>query len=182
MKSEIYKKIESVFRNSTSQDELFDTFGVAINNKIHDFELYKILLANPVLSVEEIKMYAEKLLREITDSSYQICMWTAKIFESHSFDFMSLEDTIKYYEQAATFKPTEFEPYLNLLNLYNYEVDTQFNNKIFELADVGVNSVTLKSKVYNALSELFKKKGDLRTASRYLALAEKAAENEREMT
>lgn len=179
MKNELHKRIESTFRNSTSQDELFDAFGEAVKNEIHDFELYKILLANPFLSIDEIKMYSSKLLKELPLDSYQICMWTAKIFESHSMDFTGLDDTINYYERANQLKPQEFEPLLSLLKLYNNDVETENNNKIFTIIKERIKNVVLKSKVYYSLADHFKKLGDTATASRYLALAEKSIENER---
>lgn len=180
MKTEIHKRIESVFRNSTSQDELFDTFGEAINNEIDDFDLYKILLANPFISIDEIKMYSEKLLRQIPLSSYHILMWTAKILESHAFAFSNLEDPIAYYERALNARPNEFDPHLSLLRLYSHDVETDFNKKILNLVETNVGRVNRKSKVYYALADLYKRRGDTRSESKYLFLAEKSAEIERE--
>ena len=173
------KEIESVFRNSTSSDELFDAFSQAINLKIVDLELYKILLANPVISSDEIKMYTEKLLRELPESSCRIYMWTANVFESRSPGYSNFDDIILYYQKAISFKPTEVEPFLNLLKLYNYDVEILYNGKIMDIVENGIGGVKVKSKIYYALSDLFKKLNNNNTAARYLALAEKSAELER---
>ncbi len=180
MKSEVNNRIEAVFLNSTSQDELFDAFTEAINNGIEDFDLYKILIANPFLTTDEIKMYTEKLLTLIPLNSYNILVWTAKIFENLSNDFTSLEDSINYFERAISVRPSEFEPYLGLLRLYSHEVESDHNTRILNLVESNVNKAASKSKIYYSLADLYKRNGDLKTASKYLALAEKSTEFERD--
>ena len=180
MKNEFYNKVETVFRYSNSNNELFDAFGDALKNKINDFELYKILLANPSLSVDEIKMFSEKLLKDMPMNTYHILMWVAKIFESRSSGFVDFDETIRYYERAINTRPVEYEPHLNLLNIFNYEVETEQNKKILHLVENGIGRVISKSKIYYALADLHKRLGDTKTSSKYVALAEKAAVNERE--
>jgi len=180
MKDKLYKTIESTFQNSTSRDELFDAFGDALKYNISDFELYKILLANPVLSADEIKMYTEKLLKEISLSTYHILMWTAKIFETRSSNISELIDSVNYYERAMNTRRTEHESLLALLNIYNYDVETEVNRRILNLVENGVRNVFIKSKVYYALANLYKHLNNIKTASNYLALAERSVEFERE--
>jgi hypothetical protein len=179
MNDEQYKRIESAFRNSTSGDELFDFFGEALKSNIMDFDLYKILLANPSLTIDEIKMYAEKLLRVIEQNNYQILMWTGKIFESRSNSFTNLEEPINYYERAIKVQPAECDPLLNLLKLFNHEVETELNKKILSIIEKHLENVNTKSCVYYALSNLYKRRGDTIVSSKYMALAEKAAESEK---
>ncbi|MEW6194143.1 MAG: hypothetical protein AB1521_03185 [Bacteroidota bacterium] len=177
---ESIKRIEFVFRNSVSQDELFDAFREAIVLRINDVALYKILLANPALNKDEIKMYTEKLLKEIPGSTFQLCMWTAKVFENHAEDYEQLEHAIVYYTKACYHNPESHEPYLDLVKLYNTDMELPSNKKILQIIETGTSSVIYKSKVYFALSDLFKKMNDLNNASKYLALAAKAAEREKE--
>lgn len=179
MKEELTKKIESIFRNSTSQDELFDAFDEAVKNNIRDFDLYKILLANPFLSSDEIKMYTEKILKDSPFNSYSILMWTAKIFENRDRGVWCAEDSFNYYLRAFNFNSSEAEPLIGMLNLYNIEINSGLNKNILSSVVELVHAVKFKSVVYSAMAALFKKKGDLYTASKYLALAEKAAESER---
>jgi len=176
---ESIKKIEDVFRNSVLQDDLFDAFRDAINLKINDVELFKILLANPALSIDELKMYTEKLLKEIPGSAYQLCLWTAKVFENHADDYEKLEHAVSYYTHACRHNPSAHEPYLELIKLYNTDIELPTNKKILELAEFGITTVNYKSKIYFALADLFKKMNDLNSASKYLALAAKAAEREK---
>lgn len=179
MQNEHYKKIESVFRNSNCPDELFDRFTDAIKLKINDLSLYKIFLANPALSIDEIKMFTGKLLKEMPDEHFQLSMWTAKIFENRQISYEFIENAIHYYEIAMQANPQAHEPLLEMIKLYNMDLDLPQNKKILNLIDAYVPSVNLKSKVYFSLAELYKKTNDLNTASRYLALANKAAEREK---
>lgn len=179
MSEDLIKKIESVFKNSASQDELFDAFDEAVKNNIREFDLYKILLANPYLSADEIKMYAEKILKDSPKNAYSILMWAAKIFENRDRGAWCAEDSFKYYQRAFNCNNTKSEPLIGMLGLYNIEMDSALNKNIISTAEENLQTVEYKSVVYSAMAELFKKSGDLQKASRYLALAEKAAEYER---
>lgn len=178
MQNEFYKKIEFVFRNSNSPDELFDRFADAIKMKTIDLSLYKILLANPALSIDEIKMFTGKLLKEMPDDRFKLSMWTAKIFENRQVSYEFIENSIHYYEIAMQSNPLSHEPLLEMINLYNIDIDLPQNKKILDLIDAYIPSVNLKSKVYFSLAELYKKMNDLNRASKYLALANKSSERE----
>jgi len=179
MNEEIKKRIENIFRNSNSSDELFDAFDEAIKLKITDVEVYKVLLANPALSLDEIKMYTEKLLRELTEHRFQISMWTAKVFENLQTNFDYLEGAINYYIKAIQINPSSHEPLLGLLKLYNYDLELPTNQKILNIIEENLPRVEIKSKVYFALSNLYKKLGNLQKEAKYAALGEKAMEQER---
>jgi len=180
MENELYKKIELVFRNSNSPDELFDRFTDAIKLKISDISLYKILLANPALSIDEIKMFTGKLLKEIPHEQFQLSMWAAKIFENRQTGYEFIDNSIHYYEIAMQSNPTSHEPLLEMLKLYNVDIELPHNKKILEMIDTYIPSVNFKSKIYFSLAELYKKLSDLNKATKYLALANKAAERERD--
>ncbi|MCX6169626.1 MAG: hypothetical protein NTX65_09805 [Ignavibacteriales bacterium] len=173
-------KIEETFRNSTSADELFDAFQDAIKLKLADMGVYKILLANPTLSPDEIKLFTEKLIKEIPDSSFDLSMWAGKVFENHTDYFNYVSDALFYYQRANSFKPEFHEPLLSLLNLYNYEIDLPINKKIFDIIEESVSNVNQKSKIYYALSRHYKKCGDSNMEIKFYALAERAAEKESE--
>lgn len=175
MKSEFQTQIENVFRNSSSSDELFDSFRNALEKNIKEFDIYKILLANPTLTSDEIKLYTEKLLGEIPNSSFQICMWTAKLFESQTFDYARLEDAVRYYEKALELNYGQYEPLLQMLKLYNYDIDLSTNKKILSLVEDNAENVIYKSKVYYGLAELYKKLGDSNLEKKYFSLAERNA-------
>lgn len=174
------KKIELVFRDSFSSEELFDAFADALKLRVDDVELFKILLANPSLSIDEVKMFAEKIIKEMPNSLYHISMWCAKVFENYAEQYEYLDSSINYYLKAINAVPANFEPLVSILNLYNMEIDMPANKRILEIVNNCIPPVNLKSKVYYALADLYKHLGDLDTASRNLALAAKAAERENE--
>ncbi len=171
------KKIEDAFRNSTSSDELFDAFQKALSLYITDIELYKILLANPALSPDEIKMFAEKLLKQTPNNAFELCMWTAKVFENYQ-DYYRLEDSIHYYRKAISYNPTDHESLLQLLKFYNYEIEMPANKIIIELVEENVSAAHQKSKVYYAFADLYRKVGNKKLEAKYLALAEYSSARE----
>ena len=169
---------ENIFRNSTSPDLLFDAFQEAIKLKIKDPEIFKILLGNPALSKDEIKMFVEKLIKEFPGYSHELTIWVAKIFEHKDDYHNSLGETIRYYKRANDYKPDSPEPLLNLLSLYNYELDLPTNKDILEFVETRSSLVKVKSKIYYALADHYKKIGNKKLELKYFALAERAAEIE----
>ena len=168
------KRIEDTFRNSRSPDELFDAFQNAIKINLSDIDTFKILIANPTLTPNEIKMFTEKLLKETPGNALDLLLWTGKVFENHPDNYNHLEETILIYQRALSYKPTSHEPLLKLLHLYNHEIDFPTNQKILDLIDESVAAVDKKSKVYYALAKHYKKCGDPKLEKKYLQLAEES--------
>jgi hypothetical protein len=177
--SDDVKRIEDTFRNSKSSNELFDAFQEAIKSKLCDLEIFKILIANPILSVDEIKMFTEKLLKETPGNALDLLLWTGKVLENHPDNYYHLEDTILIYQRAIAHKPTSHEPLLRLLSLYSHEIDLPTNQKILNLIDESIAAVDQKSKVYYALAKHYKKCGDPKLEKKYLYLAEESVKRER---
>ncbi len=177
---ETLKNIEKIFRISSSPNELFDSFEEALKHRISDIQMYKILLGNPALSSDEVKMYSEKLIKEFPQGSIETMMWTGKIFENQKENLQSLEDSLRYYQRAFFENPTNETALLQIFNLYNYDFDSPLNNKIIDFVESSVVTIDRKSSVYYKLAEHFKQKNQINKAARYLALAEKSAERERD--
>jgi hypothetical protein len=174
----IREEIENIFRSSNSSDELFDAFQSALKNKISDVDFYKILLGNPALSTDEIKMYASKLCSEFPDFTFDICMWTADLFLKNIEDYRCIADALAYYKNAAESKPAKHEPYLAAIKLYNYDLEIPTNKQILSMVDKGMPSVDKKSKVFFAMAELYKKLGNRSMYSECFTLAQQAAQRE----
>ncbi|MBI5807717.1 MAG: hypothetical protein HZA74_04885 [Ignavibacteriales bacterium] len=169
------EEIEQIFQNSDSSDELFDAFAFSLKLGISDFEFYKPLLGNRALSSDEIKMFAEKLAKEMKNQAIDIYLWTGNLFIG-----ISLEDSFNYYYKAFFIDPTNYLPLSMMINLINYDYDDPFNKIILEFVESNVVSVHKKSEIYYSLSKHYKKINDLKNAAKYLALAEKASERESE--
>lgn len=176
---DIKKEIERIFLYSSDNNELFDAFAESIKHNFESIDIYKALIANQALSVDEIKMYTEKLIATFPRFGYDLLMWTANIFENLQKEQERLEESFNYYSRALDSKPEIFIPYLSLLKLFNYEFETSFNEDIISKVISNVNNVQSKSKVYFGLANHFKKLNDSHLEAKYLSLAIKSAEEER---
>lgn len=170
--------IENIFRNSNNSDELFDAFQAALEQKIEDVDLYKILLGNPTLSDDELCMYVEKLSSTIPQKSFDTFLWIAELFEVRSYNIDALEKAFQYYVRAALINPENFLPYKDALNLYNYELEISLNKHIVKFIEDGLSIVKQKSNLHKALAEHYKRIGDGALEKKHEALAQKAARQE----
>ncbi len=173
MNEEQKNRIEEIFRVSNSSEEIFDAVIESINEKIKDLDLYKILLANTVLSDDEIIMYTEKLCKEFKEFCKELYVWTAGLFENKCEDYSCIENAVNYYKKAIQKEPEDYLTYLRLLKLYNYEINLPINSTIIEVISANADKVKLRSKIYYALANHYKKLGDLYYQRKYLRLAEK---------
>lgn len=168
---EIY--LENVFRNSTSPDEIFDAVNLAVQNKVDNIDLYKILLANPTLSKDELIMFTEKICREFVPYKFDLYVWIAKLFESNYNDYHYIENSLHYYQKAFLINPENELPLLSALNLYNYDLELPINKNILQLVNTGEPTIKNKSVLYNKLSEHFGKTGNYELKNKYAELAAK---------
>src|SRR3990172_13343979 len=93
------QEIEQIFRTSSSPDELFDAFRIAISSKIKDSEFYKTLLWNKALSTDEISMFSEKVCREFPDLCFPVYFAVGQIFSSISFYGKHLEKAMLFFRK-----------------------------------------------------------------------------------
>jgi RNAse (barnase) inhibitor barstar len=178
MSDKILKEIEKTFQLSNDSNELFDALRAALSNRVDNPEIYKILLANPALSKDELVMFTEKIADEFTNCKYEIYNWAAKIFENNFEDYSFLEKAIYYYQKAAVSKPYDFNPLLSVLKLYSYELPLPSNEDIMKIVNIGVEHVKQKAEIYYAMAEHFKKVGNLKLARKYKSIAEKESQDE----
>jgi tetratricopeptide (TPR) repeat protein len=169
----VKKKIETIFRCSNSSDELFDAFRTAIDNNIRDEEMYKILLWNKALSIDEVGMYAEKLCREYPDLTFKVYYDVGKILEANSVYGSSLEHAMGYYQKAAKANPSTFLPYTAVAALYNKDLNIPRFEKVVDFLLEGMDTVDRKSKICFNLVNLYKKKGNREKERKFQKLGEK---------
>lgn len=171
-------ELEKIFRNARSSDELFDGFQSALKYKINNPDLYKIFLANPALSTDELKMYTEKLSSEFKNTSFDFFMWSAEIFETGDQRKNCIESAVDYYKKANKEKPHSFLPLIKLLNLYNFDFEVGYNRTILDYVTNNLNQVKKRSKIYYRLAGLYSKLNDESSAKKYKILAAKAIKEE----
>lgn len=172
------KEIENIFRCSASSSELFDAFHFLLSQRFRDIELYKILLANNVLSDDEIKLYTEKLSEVFNEYSYDLLMWSAQVFENKTSNYSGAENAFAYFTKAYNTLPIEEEPLLKTISLYNFDINLPLNNSIINFVRDHLFSVKKKSRVYKALADLHKRLGDSNKSNEYISLAEKSSKEE----
>lgn len=168
------KEIEKIFQVSNCNDELFDAFQKSIIFKECDVETYKILLANPRLTVDELKMYSEQLAKMFNMQAFEIFSWTGAVIEAKTDLPYYLEESIEYYQKAWQENQKKSDPLLSMLSMYNYELDMPYNNTILSVVENGAETVEEKRSVYYALAKLFEKKGNIEKKRKYMILAEKS--------
>ncbi len=167
------KYLENIFRNSNSQDELFDTFRITIDKKIKDPALYKILLWNKALSPDEVMMYAEKICKEYPELSYQLFSWVGKIFSSISVYGEHHDNALVYLKKAAWSNPSAHEPYLSIAKLYNADLNLPHLDTVIKIIEKGLETVDKKSKLCFAIAFLCKSANNNEVAKSYQKLGEK---------
>ncbi len=174
MNSTNKKEIEKIFITSSSAEELFDVFRASIENKLNDVQLYKILLRNKALSADEISMYADKICKEFPEFCYKIYFAAGQILESNSVYGIYHERAMNFFKKAAKANPTSHEPYLSIAGMYSAELDSPKLKNILKVIKQGIEEVHLKSKVYFALANIYKKLGDEENENLYQRMGEKS--------
>lgn len=159
---------EKIFRESTSSNELFDAFHEAIGKGLKDAELYKIFLSNFALSIDELKMYSEKLCSEFADLSYDIYMWTARVLED---TWQCLDSAYIYYLKSIQCNKSECDPYVSIARLYDSEIDNPPITEVLFLLEEGIKDVRLKSRLCHAIADLYGKAGKHEMKNKYLLMA-----------
>ena len=172
------EEIENIFRNSNDSNQLFDAFHDAIELGIKDIELYKVLIGNPTLSQNEISMYTEKVGKDLPESKFELFLWTADLFGTKSFKVEAIESAVKYYRKAAELQPASHIPYINALNLYNYDIEYSINRNILDFVIEGIPVVNKKSVIYKSLADHYKKINDKTEYKKYCDLFEKTKRRE----
>lgn len=167
------KELEHIFRTSNSPNELFDAFQLAIKAKLKDEELYKTLLWNKALSIDEVSMYAEKICSEFPELCYNIYFWTAQIFESISNYGDYCEHAFKYFIKSSESNKNKSEPYLRACLLYNSEIKMPDINHIVEFVRSGIEHAEVKSILCFALADLFHTTGEINLMQSYKNLGDK---------
>ena len=159
-------EIGKVFQFSNSQDELFDNFRIAIDQKIKDIALYNALLWNKTLSIDEVLMFAEKICREIPEYCFDIYLSVAKILDSNSLYGSNKDASFDYIKKAALSEKDSVEPYIIISEMYNKELNLPPFDKIETFFENGFYCVKEKSKLSFILARLYGKIGEIEKGKR----------------
>ena len=171
MSKEEKSKIEKTFRAASSFDDLFDAFHLALNSKIEDPELYKTLLANPALSIDELNLFTNKAAAEFPADSFEFFLWTGNVIESDG-NFANMDAAFSFFEKAHFADSNSPSPLINSLKLINYDIDIPINKIVLEFAEKNLEKGSEKGAVCKALADVFSKLGEPEKAEIYHRLSE----------
>jgi hypothetical protein len=167
-------EIRYIFNNSKNFNELFDAFDSALKQGIDDVELYRILFWNDSLDPDELILFGEKLAREFKHIAYDVYMWLANIFEVIFGKKDNFEMALTYYQKAAAIKPAESEPYLDVCDIYNPDLNIPPIKSLIEFLKIGLEFVDNNKLLLQRLSIFYKLIGDIDLAEYYRLKAEES--------
>jgi len=170
------EEIRERFSAATNFNEIFDAFESAINQKIDDIGLYRLLFWNDSLQIEEIILFGEKLAKEFPHNAYDIYMWMANVFEAVFASRDNFEHSLFYYQKAATVSPAIPDPYLDACDCYDPDLNIPPLEALIEFVKRGVEHVQNKKSLCSRLSYLYHLFGDEDLSEYYRLKADEAGE------
>jgi hypothetical protein len=166
------EEIRNKFANSTDFNEIFDAFEDALEQKIQDVVLYRLLFWNNSLAPDELCLFGEKLAKEFPNLAYDTFMWLASVFEVTYSSYDNFELAMKYYRKAARAKPSEESPYLDAADCYDPDLNIPPVDSLITFLKAGLKQVEQKKNVLLRLSYLFQVSGNQQQADYYRSLAD----------
>jgi tetratricopeptide (TPR) repeat protein len=168
------EEIRARFSTSSDFNEIFDAFEDAIEQRIEDVELYRLLFWNHSLGPDELCLFGEKLAKEFPTISYDIYMWLASVFEVTYSSYDNFELAIAYYRKAATVRPNEPDPYLDACDCYDPDLNIPPADVLIDFLKDGLKHVSNRKVLLLRLSHLYHLIGDAEQSNFYRDLADEA--------
>ena len=166
------EEIRTRFSSSSDFNEIFDAFEDALQQKIHDVELYRLLFWNNSLSPEELCLFGEKLAKEFAGLAYDTFMWLASVFEVTYSSYDNFELTIRYYRKAAKVRPSEPDPYLDAADCFDPDLNIPPADILIEFLKEGLKHVSNQKVLLQRLSYMYQLIGDQSQSDYYRNLAD----------
>jgi hypothetical protein len=166
------EEIRSKFANSTDFNELFDAFEDAIEQRIEDVVLYRLLFWNSSLAPDELCLFGEKLAKEFPNLAFDTYMWLASVFEVTYSSYDNFELAMKYYHKAAKARPHEESPYLDAADCYDPDLNIPPADSLISFLKGGLKQVENKKNILLRLSYLYQVSGNQEQADYYRSLAD----------
>jgi tetratricopeptide (TPR) repeat protein len=168
------EEIHRRFSSSNDFNEIFDAFEAALNNKIEDIELYRLLFWNDSLTPEELCLFGEKLVQVFPVVAFDVYIWLAKVFEVTYSMYDNCELALQYYTKAALINPESSEPYIAVSDCYDHDLKVPSIDMIIDFVIKGSQLVNNPSMLYKRLAELYEKIGDDEQSDFYRRKAEES--------
>ena len=166
------EEIRTRFSTSKDCNDIFDAFEDALDQRMHDVELYRLLFWNASLRPDEICLFVEKLAKEFPDIAYETYMWIASVFEATYSTYDNFELAIRYYRKSAEQRPSEVQPYLNAADCYEPDLNIPPFETLIVFLKKGIGCVLDKKTLLHRLSYLYQMRGEQKQADYYRNIAD----------
>jgi tetratricopeptide (TPR) repeat protein len=167
-------EIRGCFSNSTDFNEIFDAFQAALDQNVREVELYRLLFWNHSLTVDEVRLFGEKLAAKFPEIAYDVYLWLASIFEVTESETDNYDLAISYYQKAAATRPAEPDPYLDACDCYEPDLNIPPLQTLIDFIRQGLHHVKNPVSLYRRLGYLYEMNGDLEQAEHFRRLADEA--------
>ncbi len=166
------EKIQHQFEFATEFNDIFDAFEQAMELRLDDLELYKKLFWNKSLSVDEVALFGEQLVKQFPALGYDSFMWLAEMSALTRASEDNFESAMNYYRKAATVRPTEIEPYVKAVLCYDPDVKIPPAKHLIEFVKTGIPHVPDARVLYQRLAYLYDQLGNDEMTQYYRRLGE----------
>jgi len=174
MRSYTLDEIRRCFSTSTDFNEIFDVFQFALTQKVQDVEPFRLLFWNPSLTVDEVRLFGEKLAGEFPLLAYDVYLWLASVFEVTYSSNDNFELALTYYEKAAVARPGEADPYVNAIDCYDPDLNIPPLLTLVEFVKRGLPGSKDPAALYRCLAQLYERVGDTAQSDLYRRKADEA--------
>ena len=148
-------EIRKRFESSTEFNEIFDAFQQAIDQRLDDMELYRLLFWNHTLTPPELCLFGEKLAKDFPVLAYDAYMWLANVFEVTYAMYDNYELALDYYRKAADCRPGDPAPYTEAAECYEPDLSIPPLNHLVEFLKQGATRVKERRTIYERLAYFY---------------------------
>ncbi len=167
-------EIRRSFACSNDFNEIFDAFEDAVQQRLNDIELYRLLFWNHSLTPDELCLFGEKLSKEFPQLAYDIYRWLASVFAVTYSTYDNYELALKYYKKAAYSNPSQPEPYLDACDCYEPDLNIPPIDVLIEFLRDGSEYLKNPRPLYQKLAYFYSLLGEKDLSEKYRQKAEES--------
>ena len=148
-------EIRKRFESSTEFNEIFDAFQQAIDQRLDDIELYRLLFWNHTLTPPELCLFGEKLAKDFPALAFDAYMWLANVFEVTYAMYDNYELALEYYRKAAECRMDDAAPYNEAAECYEPDLSIPPLSHLVDFLKQGVGRVKAPKTLYERLAYFY---------------------------
>jgi tetratricopeptide (TPR) repeat protein len=167
-------EIRRRFAGSNDFNEIFDAFEDAVNQRLIDLELYRLLFWNHSLTPDELCLFGEKLAKEFPETAFEVYRWLASVFAVTYSAYDNYELALTYYKKAAYTRPADPVSYLDAADCYESDLNIPPIDGLIEFLKFGLERTSKPEPLLRRLSKLYSILGDSDLSEYYKLKADEA--------